>query len=81
MLTTMEKCDNLAFAGTVLLGLFGGYYEPIYIWCRPGHKDELRRLRARGVSSTIVHFARTPRWRQSALPASPGGAEGPTRGN
>ena len=42
MLDAMKKCDNLEFAGTVLLKLSGGRYEPIYIWCRPDYYDVVR---------------------------------------
>jgi len=44
MLDAMQECDDLAFAGTMLLAMSSGVLEPMYVWCRPGHRDELRRL-------------------------------------
>eukprot|EP01043_Picozoa_sp_COSAG02_P017300 COSAG02_NODE_782_length_17259_cov_36.492599_2_plen_1418_part_00 len=45
MLTAMEKCADLIFAGTMLLQLSTkGPYEPMYIWCRPGRRDVVRDL-------------------------------------
>eukprot|EP01046_Picozoa_sp_COSAG06_P074765 COSAG06_NODE_23028_length_704_cov_2.621488_1_plen_117_part_10 len=44
MLDAMQECEDLAFAGTMLLAMSSGVLEPMYVWCRPGHRDELRRL-------------------------------------
>eukprot|EP01046_Picozoa_sp_COSAG06_P048772 COSAG06_NODE_7360_length_2529_cov_1.996956_2_plen_439_part_00 len=63
MLDAMAKCEDLAFAGTMLLSLSSGVLEPMYVWCRPGHRDELRRLLSANhqspTSTTIARLATT----------------------